>query len=84
MTRNALGSTVRVAGSRPTFSPSNWRRTGTGLVRVRAGAVSVAEYAAAGVVSICMPYPFHKDMHQRANAKVLADAGALCIAGGDI
>ena len=26
-----------------------------------------------------MPYPFHKDMHQRANAKVLADAGAAVL-----
>jgi UDP-N-acetylglucosamine--N-acetylmuramyl-(pentapeptide) pyrophosphoryl-undecaprenol N-acetylglucosamine transferase len=26
-----------------------------------------------------MPYPFHKDMHQRANAKVLEDAGAAFI-----
>jgi UDP-N-acetylglucosamine--N-acetylmuramyl-(pentapeptide) pyrophosphoryl-undecaprenol N-acetylglucosamine transferase len=26
-----------------------------------------------------MPYPFHKDLHQRANAMVLADAGAAIL-----
>jgi UDP-N-acetylglucosamine--N-acetylmuramyl-(pentapeptide) pyrophosphoryl-undecaprenol N-acetylglucosamine transferase len=45
----------------------------------RAGASSVAELCACGVPSILMPYPFHKDMHQRANAKVLADADAAII-----
>jgi UDP-N-acetylglucosamine--N-acetylmuramyl-(pentapeptide) pyrophosphoryl-undecaprenol N-acetylglucosamine transferase len=34
---------------------------------------------ACGVPSILMPYPFHKDLHQRANAKVLADAGAAVL-----
>jgi UDP-N-acetylglucosamine--N-acetylmuramyl-(pentapeptide) pyrophosphoryl-undecaprenol N-acetylglucosamine transferase len=45
----------------------------------RAGASSCAELTACGVPSMLMPYPFHKDMHQRANAKVLADAGAALI-----
>ncbi len=49
------------------------------LVVGRSGAVSVAEYAAAGVPSICMPYPYHKDKHQYLNASRLADAGAAVI-----
>jgi UDP-N-acetylglucosamine--N-acetylmuramyl-(pentapeptide) pyrophosphoryl-undecaprenol N-acetylglucosamine transferase len=45
----------------------------------RSGASSCAELTAAGIPSVLMPYPFHKDMHQRANAKVLADAGAAVL-----
>ncbi|HRK31272.1 MAG TPA: UDP-N-acetylglucosamine--N-acetylmuramyl-(pentapeptide) pyrophosphoryl-undecaprenol N-acetylglucosamine transferase, partial [Tepidisphaeraceae bacterium] len=41
----------------------------------RSGASTCAELTAAAVPSILMPYPFHADMHQRANARVLADAG---------
>lgn len=51
----------------------------TDLVVARSGASTCAEVAACGVPSILMPYPFHKDMHQRANAKVLADAGAAVL-----
>jgi UDP-N-acetylglucosamine--N-acetylmuramyl-(pentapeptide) pyrophosphoryl-undecaprenol N-acetylglucosamine transferase len=45
----------------------------------RSGASSCAELTACGIPSILMPYPFHKDLHQRANAKVLADAGAAVL-----
>ena len=49
------------------------------LVISRSGASSCAELTATGVASILMPYPFHRDMHQRANAKVLVDAGAAIL-----
>ena len=45
----------------------------------RSGASSCAELVACGIPSVLMPYPFHNDMHQRANAKVLADAGAAIL-----
>ena len=49
------------------------------LVIGRSGAVSVAEYAAAGVPSICMPYPHHKDRQQYLNAGKLVEIGAAVI-----
>lgn len=51
----------------------------TDLAISRAGASSCAELTACGVPSILMPYPFHQDMHQLANAKVLERAGAAVI-----
>jgi UDP-N-acetylglucosamine--N-acetylmuramyl-(pentapeptide) pyrophosphoryl-undecaprenol N-acetylglucosamine transferase len=45
----------------------------------RAGASSCAELCACGVASILMPYPYHKDMHQRANARELDAVGAAIL-----
>jgi UDP-N-acetylglucosamine--N-acetylmuramyl-(pentapeptide) pyrophosphoryl-undecaprenol N-acetylglucosamine transferase len=42
----------------------------------RAGALTVAELALAGLPSLLVPYPHAADDHQRANARALADAGA--------
>lgn len=46
------------------------------LVISRAGASTLAELTALGRPSILLPYPFHKDQHQLANANQLADVGA--------
>jgi UDP-N-acetylglucosamine--N-acetylmuramyl-(pentapeptide) pyrophosphoryl-undecaprenol N-acetylglucosamine transferase len=49
------------------------------LVVGRAGAITVAEIAAAGVASVLVPYPHAVDDHQRTNARFLADAGAAVL-----
>jgi len=49
------------------------------LVIGRSGAVSVAEFEAAGAAVICMPYPYHKDRHQYLNAAKLVEAGSAVI-----
>lgn len=54
------------------------------LIVGRSGAVSVAEYAAAGRASICIPYPYHKDNHQFLNAEQLTRYGAAVIAAQDL
>jgi UDP-N-acetylglucosamine--N-acetylmuramyl-(pentapeptide) pyrophosphoryl-undecaprenol N-acetylglucosamine transferase len=46
------------------------------LVIARAGAMTVAEIAAAGVASVLVPYPHAVDDHQTGNARFLADQGA--------
>lgn len=46
------------------------------VVICRAGALTVAEVAAAGVAAIFVPYPHAVDDHQTANARYLTEAGA--------
>ena len=49
------------------------------LVIGRAGASFLAEITAVGRAAILMPYPYHKDQHQLANARCLENAGAARI-----
>jgi UDP-N-acetylglucosamine--N-acetylmuramyl-(pentapeptide) pyrophosphoryl-undecaprenol N-acetylglucosamine transferase len=50
------------------------------LVISRAGAMTVAELAAAGVASVLVPYPYAVDDHQTHNARFLSARGAaLCL-----
>jgi len=42
----------------------------------RAGAMTIAELACAGVPAVLVPFPFAVDDHQTGNAEFLADAGA--------
>ncbi len=46
------------------------------LVICRAGALTIAELAAAGVGALLVPFPHAVDDHQTHNAKFLVDAGA--------
>lgn len=46
------------------------------LAICRAGALTVAELALAGIPALVVPYPFAADDHQTANARALEEAGA--------
>ncbi len=50
------------------------------LVLCRAGALTIAELAAAGVGAILVPFPHAVDDHQTANARFLEKSGAAVIA----
>jgi UDP-N-acetylglucosamine--N-acetylmuramyl-(pentapeptide) pyrophosphoryl-undecaprenol N-acetylglucosamine transferase len=50
------------------------------IVVCRAGAMTVAELAAAGLPSILVPFPQAVDDHQTCNARFLADNGAAILA----
>ena len=49
------------------------------VVICRAGALTVAELAAAGVASILIPFPYAVDDHQTANARFLSEKGAAIL-----
>ncbi|MBU0617866.1 MAG: UDP-N-acetylglucosamine--N-acetylmuramyl-(pentapeptide) pyrophosphoryl-undecaprenol N-acetylglucosamine transferase [Planctomycetes bacterium] len=45
----------------------------------RAGASTLAELTTLGLPAVLLPYPYHRDRHQHANARVLVDAGAAVL-----
>jgi UDP-N-acetylglucosamine--N-acetylmuramyl-(pentapeptide) pyrophosphoryl-undecaprenol N-acetylglucosamine transferase len=49
------------------------------LVICRAGALTVAELAAAGVASILVPFPYAVDDHQSSNARFLSEQDAAVL-----
>ena len=49
------------------------------LIICRAGAMTVAEVACAGVAALFVPFPFAVDDHQTANARFLADKNAALL-----
>ena len=49
------------------------------VVVARAGASTLAELTVLGRPAILLPYPYHRDRHQHANAQVLIDAGAAVL-----
>jgi UDP-N-acetylglucosamine--N-acetylmuramyl-(pentapeptide) pyrophosphoryl-undecaprenol N-acetylglucosamine transferase len=62
------------------FAPDMPRRyREADLALCRAGALTVAELAMAGLPALLVPYPFAADDHQSANAEALARAGAARI-----
>lgn len=62
------------------FTHEMWRAIGASdLVISRAGASTLAELTALGKPSILLPYPFHRDRHQHANAHVLTESGAAVL-----
>jgi UDP-N-acetylglucosamine--N-acetylmuramyl-(pentapeptide) pyrophosphoryl-undecaprenol N-acetylglucosamine transferase len=78
--RERVASAYARAGIRAeviAFEPEMPRRyRWADLALCRAGALSVAELALAGLPALLVPYPSAADDHQRANARALAEAGA--------
>lgn len=80
---DALDAAYRAAGveaeTLPFIDDMAARYAQADLVICRAGALTVAELACAGVASVLVPYPHAVDDHQTGNARFLADAGAAVL-----
>ncbi len=53
------------------------------LAVCRGGAMTMGEVCAARLPAVVVPYPWHRDMHQEANAAPLARAGGAVLLGQD-
>lgn len=80
---DALHAAYAVAGVEaelvPFIDDMAARYAAADLVVCRAGALTVAELAAAGVASVLVPFPHAVDDHQTGNARFLAEAGAAIL-----
>ena len=77
--RTAYAAAAVDAEILPFFDDMAARYATADLVICRAGALTVAELAAAGVASLLVPYPYAVDDHQTGNARHLAEAGAAML-----
>jgi UDP-N-acetylglucosamine--N-acetylmuramyl-(pentapeptide) pyrophosphoryl-undecaprenol N-acetylglucosamine transferase len=80
---DALRAAYAVAGAEaellPFIDDMAARYAQADLVICRAGALTVAELAAAGVASVLVPFPHAVDDHQTGNARFLSEAGAAIL-----
>ncbi|MBY0575983.1 MAG: UDP-N-acetylglucosamine--N-acetylmuramyl-(pentapeptide) pyrophosphoryl-undecaprenol N-acetylglucosamine transferase [Gallionellaceae bacterium] len=72
-------SNVSEVDIRPFLDDMAARYAEADLVICRAGALTIAELAAAGVASILIPFPFAVDDHQTHNAQFLSERGAAIL-----
>jgi UDP-N-acetylglucosamine--N-acetylmuramyl-(pentapeptide) pyrophosphoryl-undecaprenol N-acetylglucosamine transferase len=74
-----LGVEVREARLAPFIKEMDEAYGWADLVVCRAGALTVAELAAAGIGSVLVPYPYAVDDHQTRNALYLVEGGAAVL-----
>lgn len=79
MTQAAYRTAKVTVEVRPFLDDMAQRYAWADLVICRAGALTVAELAAAGVASVLVPFPFAVDDHQTHNAYFLSEHGAAVL-----
>lgn len=77
--RTAYQQAAVTAESQPFLNDMAQHYAWADIVICRAGALTIAELAAAGVASILIPFPFAVDDHQTANARFLSERGAAAL-----